>query len=67
MYLKSSKIIVIKIGSSLLIDNKMRIRQKWLFEFAKDIKDLINQNKLSSPIVSRNFFDKFKKIYQNTW
>ena len=45
MYLKNSKIIVIKIGSSLLIDNKMKVRQKWLFEFAKDIKDLINQNK----------------------
>ena len=45
MYLKNSKIIVIKIGSSLLIDNKMKVRQKWLLEFAKDIKDLINQNK----------------------
>ena len=45
MYLKSSKIIVIKIGSSLLIDNKMRIRQKWLSEFTKDIKNFINQNK----------------------
>ena len=44
MYLKNSKIIVIKIGSSLLIDNKMKVRQKWLSEFAKDIKDLINQN-----------------------
>ena len=45
MYLKNSKIIVIKIGSSLLIDNKMKVRQKWLFEFAKDIKDLIKKNK----------------------
>ena len=45
MYLKNSKIIVIKIGSSLLIDNKMRIRQKWLSEFTKDIKNFINQNK----------------------
>ena len=45
MYLKNSKIIVIKIGSSLLIDEKMKIRQKWLSEFAKDIKDLIGKNK----------------------
>ena len=45
MYLNNSKNIVIKIGSSLLIDNKMKVRQKWLVEFAKDIKDLINQNK----------------------
>ena len=45
MYLKNSKTIVIKIGSSLLIDDKMVIRQKWLSEFTKDIKNLINQNK----------------------
>ena len=45
MYLKNSKIIVIKIGSSLLIDDKMSIRQKWLSEFAKDIRDLIKKNK----------------------
>ena len=45
MYLKNSKIIVIKIGSSLLIDDKMKIRNKWLSEFSKDIKNLKNQNK----------------------
>ena len=45
MYLKNSKIIVIKIGSSLLIDENKKIRKKWLSEFAKDIKDLIKNNK----------------------
>ena len=45
MYLKNSKKIVIKIGSSLLIDNKKNIRNKWLFEFSKDIKNLLKQNK----------------------
>ncbi|MBA1340115.1 MAG: glutamate 5-kinase [Pelagibacterales bacterium] len=45
MYLKNSKIIVIKIGSSLLIDNNKKIRKKWLSEFSKDIKELLNQNK----------------------
>jgi len=45
MYLKDSKIIVIKIGSSLLIDNNKKIRKKWLLEFAKDIKELIKENK----------------------
>ena len=45
MYIKNSKIIVIKIGSSLLIDKNMKIRQKWLSEFAKDIKELISKNK----------------------
>ncbi len=45
MYLKNSKTIVIKIGSSLLIDDKKTIRQKWLFEFTKDIKELLNSKK----------------------
>ena len=45
MHLKNSKKIVIKVGSSLLIDNSRKIRQKWLIEFSKDIKELLNQNK----------------------
>ena len=45
MYLKDSKTVVIKIGSSLLIDNNKIIREKWLSEFAKDIKDLQNLKK----------------------
>ncbi len=45
MYLNKSQIIVIKIGSSLLIDKKMTIRKKWLIEFSKDIKELLKQNK----------------------
>ena len=45
MYLKNSKIIVIKIGSSLLIDENKKIRRNWLIQFAKDIQFLIKQNK----------------------
>ena len=45
MYLEDSKIIVIKIGSSLLIDDSKKIRKKWLSEFAKDIQELIKKNK----------------------
>ena len=45
MYLKDSKIIVIKIGSSLLIDGNKKVRKKWLLEFAKDIRELIKKNK----------------------
>ena len=37
MHLKNSKKIVIKIGSSLLIDKSKKIRLKWLTEFSKDI------------------------------
>ena len=45
MYLKNAKKIVIKIGSSLLIDKSKKIRTKWLLEFSKDIKELLKQNK----------------------
>ena len=45
MYLKNSKIIVVKVGSSLLVDNKRKIRKKWLSTFAKDIKTLRLNNK----------------------
>ncbi len=45
MHLKNSKIIVIKIGSSLLVSEKKKIRKKWLLSFAKDIKKLKSQNK----------------------
>tara|TARA_B110001452_G_C15221800_1_gene423559 strand:- start:68 stop:1174 length:1107 start_codon:yes stop_codon:yes gene_type:complete len=45
MYLKNSKIIVIKIGSTLLVDDKKEIRKKWLLEFSKDIKSLLRKNK----------------------
>ena len=44
MYLNNSKIIVIKIGSSLLVDEKKKIRKKWLSSFAKDIKKLKDKN-----------------------
>ena len=45
MYLKNFKTIVIKIGSSLLINEKKIIRQRWLEEFAKDLKELLDQKK----------------------
>ena len=45
MYLKTSKTVVIKIGSSLLINEKKTIRVKWLENFSKDIKDLQNKSK----------------------
>ena len=45
MLLKNSKIIVIKIGSSLLVDKNKKIRKKWLSSFAKDIRKLRLKNK----------------------
>ena len=44
MYLKNSKIIVVKIGSSLLVDQNKKIRKHWLSSFAKDIKKLRDKN-----------------------
>ena len=44
MSLKNSKIIVIKIGSSLLVDSNKKIRKKWLSSFAKDIQKLKDKN-----------------------
>jgi len=45
MSLKNSKKIVIKIGSSLLVDKNKKIRKKWLSTFAKDIQILKKKNK----------------------
>ena len=45
MSLKNSKIIVVKIGSSLIADNDKKIRKKWLLSFAKDIKNLKSKNR----------------------
>ena len=45
MSLKNSKTIVIKIGSSLLVNKNKKIRKKWLSSFAKDVQKLKSKNK----------------------
>ena len=45
MSLKNSKIIIVKIGSSLLVDKNKKIRKKWLSSFAKDVQKLKSRNK----------------------
>ena len=40
MYLEESKTVVVKIGSSLLINEDKKIRDKWLINFSKDIQNL---------------------------
>ena len=45
MYIDKSKKIVIKIGSSILIDKKGKPKKLWFKELARDIKLLINQKK----------------------
>ena len=45
MYINKAKKIVIKIGSSILIDNKGKPKKTWLKDFAKDIKMLLESKK----------------------
>ena len=45
MYIAKSKKIVIKIGSSILIDEKGKPKKLWLKELVRDIKHLIKQKK----------------------
>jgi len=45
MYLKESKTVVIKIGSSLLINDNKVVRERWLAEFSKDVKNLLKLKK----------------------
>ena len=45
MYINRFKKIVIKIGSSILVDEKGKPKKKWLKEFVQDIKMLKKKNK----------------------
>jgi len=45
MYIDKSKKIVIKIGSSILVDEKGKLKKLWLKELVKDIKLLIKKKK----------------------
>ncbi len=45
MHIDKFKKIVIKIGSSILVDEKGKTKKIWLKEFAKDIKNLIKKKK----------------------
>ena len=45
MYINKSKKIVIKVGSSILIDKKGKPKRTWLKEFIQDIKFLIKKKK----------------------
>ena len=45
MYLNNAKIIILKIGSSNLVDNKGKLKEKWLQSLAEDIKKLKKKGK----------------------
>tara|TARA_Y100001958_G_scaffold158198_1_gene155381 strand:- start:300 stop:1406 length:1107 start_codon:yes stop_codon:yes gene_type:complete len=65
MLFKNSKIIIIKIGSSLLVDNKKKIRRNWLESFAKDVKKLKSKNKKIIIVSSGAIALGCKKIDHN--
>ena len=65
MHLKNSKIIVIKIGSSLLVNDKKKIRKKWLSSFAKDIQKLKSKNKKITIVSSGAIALGCKKMNYN--
>ena len=49
MYFDKLNTIVIKIGSSLIIDEKKKIRSKWLDSFVKDIQGFKKVGKKITP------------------
>ena len=55
MYIDKFKKIVIKIGSSILVDEKGKPKKIWLKEFAKDIKNLINKKKKNCNCFFRSY------------
>ena len=65
MYLKKSKIIVVKIGSSLLVDHKKKIRKSWLYNFEKDIKKMKDKNQKVIIVSSGAIALGWKKMNYN--
>ena len=51
MYINKAKKIVIKLGSSTIVDKKGRFKKKWLLSLISDIKQL-KKNKQEVVIVS---------------
>ncbi len=45
MYIDKAKIIVLKIGSSNLVDKKGKLKEKWLKSLVTDIKKLVSKGK----------------------
>ena len=61
MYIEKFKKIVIKVGSSTIIDGKGKAKKIWLKNFANDIKMLIKAKK-QIVIVEVNQLYIFRKI-----
>ena len=46
MYIKKSKTIVLKIGSSNIVDRKGKLKESWLRSLVKDLKILVKEKKI---------------------
>ena len=55
MYINKFKKIVIKIGSSILVDERGNPKKIWLQEFANDIKSLITKKKTNCDCFFRSY------------
>ena len=57
MHIDKANTIVIKIGSSNIVDGKGKLKEKWLNSLAKDLKTLVKKNKniviVSSGAIAR--------------
>ena len=45
MYIEKAKIIVLKIGSSNIVDGRGKLKETWLKSLIKDIKKLVDKDK----------------------
>ena len=43
MYIEKSNTIVLKIGSSNIVDKKGKLKERWLNSLAKDLKVLVKK------------------------
>ena len=56
MYINKAKKIVLKIGSSNLVDNNGKLKEKWLKSLVKDIEKLKKIKRICDSIVWRYCF-----------
>ena len=63
MQIDKFKKIVIKIGSSILIDKEGKPKRKWLKEFAQDIKNLIRKKKQVVIVCSWEPKENFETVW----
>ena len=68
MYIEKAKIVVLKIGSSNIVDKRGNLREKWLKSLVNDIKKLVNKDKKivivsSGAIALGQSYLKIKSIF----